>query len=145
MIYDFRFMIYESPLDRGDLLDADGDKGDFAEIGCVQDEDTARLQHLKIGHAELVIAVSTLLFVPDNDTSAGMDAFDGLTFQHRTIARRMETMVVKDIEDDMRRLAAGKGIPIRAIAEQIEPVSDGRRLDGRKGNLAVARTYKVES
>ena len=115
MIYDFRFMIYESPPDGGDLLDADGDKGDFAEIGCVQDEDTARLQHLKIGHAELVIAIPTLLFVPDNDTSSGMNALYRFALQHRTIARRMETMVVKDIEDDMRRLAAGKGIPIRAI------------------------------
>ena len=143
MIYDFRFMIYESPPDGGDLLDADGDKGDFAESGCVQDEDTARLQHLKIGHAELVIAIPTLLFVPDNDTSAGMDAFDGLTFQDRSIARRMETMVVKDIEDDMRRLAAGKGISIRAIAEQIQPVSDRRGLDGRKGDFAVARGEEI--
>lgn len=143
MIYDFRFMIYESPLDRGDLLDADGNKGDFAESRSVKDKDTARLQHLKIGHAELVIAIPTLLFVPDNDTSAGMDAFNGLTFQDRSVARRMETMVVKDIEDDMRRLTAGKGIPIRAIAEQIQPVSDRRGLDGRERDLAIARGEEI--
>ena len=135
MIYDFftlkgydffRFMIYESPPDRGDLLHTDGDKGDLAESRSVQDEDTACLEHLKIGHAELVIAIPTLLFVPDNDTSAGMDAFDCLTFQYRTIARHMETMVVKDVENDMRRLTAGKDIPIRAIAEQIPRRRKGR-------------------
>lgn len=122
MIYDFRFMIYESPLDGRYLLDTDGDDGDFSVRGRINNKDSARLEHLKIGHAELVIAVSTLLFVPDNDTSAGMNAFDSLTFQDRTIARGMETMVVKDIEDDMRRLAAGEGSAIRAIAEQIQPV-----------------------
>ena len=135
-------MIYESPPDGRDLLDTDGDKGDLAESRSVQDEDSACLEHLKIGHAELVVAIPILLFVPDNDTSAGMDAFYGLTFQDRAIARGMETMVVKDIEDYMRRLAAGKGIPIRAIAEQIQPISDTRRLDGRKNNLAVARGDK---
>jgi hypothetical protein len=138
MIYDFRFMIYESPPDGRDLLDADGDEGYFAESGCVQDEDTARLQHLKIGHAELVVAVSVFVVVPDNGTSAGMDAFYGLAFQHRTIARRMKTMVVKDIEDEMRRLAASEALSIRAITEQIQPVSDRGCFNRRKGNLAVA-------
>ena len=127
------------PLDRGDLLDADGDKGDFAESGRVQDEDTARLQHLKIGHTELVIAIPTLLFAPDNDTSAGMDAFYGLTFQDRAITRRMETMVVKDIEDYMRRLAASEALPIRAIAEQIQPVGYRRGFNRRERDLSVAR------
>ena len=74
-----------------------------------------------------------------------MNALYRFALQHRTIARRMEPMIIKDIEDNMRRLAALETRSIRAIAEQIEPVSDGRRLDGRKGNLAVARTYKVES
>ena len=127
-----------SPLDGGYLLDADGDEGYFSESGCVQDEDTAGLQHLEIRYAELVIAIPTLLFVPDDDTASGMNAFDGLTFQDRAIARRMETVVVKDIEDYMRRLAAGKGISIRAIAEQVKPVSDTRRLDRRKSDLPVA-------
>ena len=136
-------MIYESPLDGRYLLHADGDKGDLAESGSVQDEDTARLQHLKIRYAELVIAIPTLLFVPDNDTSAGMDAFDGLAFQYRSVARRMKTMVVKDIEDDMRRLAAGKGISIRAIAEQIQPVSDRRGFNRRERYLAVARCEEI--
>ena len=68
-----------------------------------------------------------------------MNAFYGLTFQHRTIARRMEAMVVKDVEDYMRRLTAGKRIPIRAIAELVKPISDTRRLDGRERDLSVAR------
>ena len=127
------------------MLDTDSDKGDFTEVGRIHDEDAARLQHLEIRHAELVIAIPTLLFVPDNDTSSGMNALYRFALQHRTIARRMEPMIIKDIEDNMRRLAALETRSIRAIAEQIEPVSDGRRLDGRKGNLAVARTYKVES
>jgi hypothetical protein len=67
-------------------LDTYCHKGYFSESGCVQDEDTAGLKHLEIRYAELVIAISTLLFVPDDDTSSGMNAFDGLTFQDRAIA-----------------------------------------------------------
>ena len=143
MIYGFRFMIYESPLDGGYLLDADGDEGYFPESGCVQDEDTAGLKHLEIRYAELVIAISTLLFVPDNHSAAGMDTLDGLTFQHRTSTRRMETMIVKHIKDDMRRLAAGKGIPIGAIAEQIQPIIYRGRLNWRKSDLPVAGGEKL--
>ena len=143
MIYGFRFMIYESPLDGGYLLDADGDEGYFPESGCVQDEDTAGLKHLEIRYAELVIAISTLLFVPDNDTSAGMDAFYRFALQHRTVAGRMETMIVKDIEDNMSRLAAGKGIPIGAIAEQIQPIIYRGRLNWRKSDLPVAGGEKL--
>ena len=116
-------------MDGGDLLDAYGDKGDFAEVGRIHDEDAARLQHLEIRDAELAITVPTLRFIPYNDTSAGMDALYRLAFQDRTIARRMEPVIIKDIEDDMRRLAAGKGFPIRAIAEQVEPVFYSRGLD----------------
>lgn len=46
-----------------------------------------------------------------------MDAFYGLTFQDRSIARRMEPMIIKDIEDNMRRLAALETRSIRAIAQ----------------------------
>ena len=127
-----------SPLDGGYLLDADGDEGYFSENGCVQDEDTAGLQHLEIRHAEMVIAIPTLLFVPDYHTSSGMNAFDGLTFQDRTIAWRMETVVVKDIEDDMGCLAPRKGFTVGAIAKQVKPIGDTRGLNRRKSDLPVA-------
>ncbi len=127
-----------SPLDGTNLLDADGNDGDFSVRGRIYNKDSARLEHLKIGHAELVVAVSVFVVVPDNGTSAGMDAFYGLAFQNRTIARRMKTMVVKDIEDDRRRLAASEALSIRAITEQIQPVSDRGCFNRRKGNLAVA-------
>lgn len=133
------------PHDRTHLLDAYGDKSDFAEVGRIHDEDAARLQHLEIRHAELVITVPTLRFIPYNDASSGMDALDGFAFQDRSIARRMETMVVKDVEDDMRRHAALETSSIRAIAQEIEPVGDRRRLDRGKSDFAIARTYKVES
>ena len=111
-------------MDGGDLLDTDGNDGEFAESRRIENEHAAGLQHLEIRYAKLVIAVPTLLVVPDNDTASGMDTLDRAAIQHRTVTRHMKTMVIKDIEDDMRRLASGKGLAIRAIAQQIEPVSD---------------------
>ena len=125
------------------MLDADGDEGYFSESGCVQDEDTAGLQHLEIRYAELVIAIPTLLFVPDDDTASGMNAFDGLTFQHHTIARRMEPMIIEYIENDMGCLAPRKGFTVWAITEQVKPVSDTRRLNRRKSDLPVAGGEKL--
>jgi hypothetical protein len=49
----------------------------------------------------------------------------------------METVVIKDIEDDMGGLAAGETLPIGAVTEQVEPVSNSSRLDRRESNLAI--------
>ena len=132
-------------MDGGDLLDANGNDGDFAIRVRVYNKDSTRLKHLEIRDTELVITIPTLLLIPDDNASSGMNALDGFAFQDRAITRRMETMVVKDIEDNMRRLAALETSSIRAIAEQIEPVSDRRRFDRGESDLTIARTYKVES
>jgi hypothetical protein len=69
------------PHDRTHLLDADGDEGEFSISGRIHDEDAARLQHLEIRDAQLVITVAVLLFIPYNDASAGMDALNRFAFQ----------------------------------------------------------------
>ena len=129
-----------SPYDGTDLLDADGDDGDLSVRACIYNKDSAGFKHLEIRYAALHIAIPALLFIPDDLASSGMDALDRAAFQHNTIARHMEAMIIKHIEDDMRRLAASKRIPIRAVAEQFQPISDTRGLDRRESNLAVTRT-----
>ena len=127
------------PPDGRYLLDTNGHDSYLAVRARIYNKDSTRLQHLEICHAALLIPIPGLRFVPYNDTTSGMDTRNSLTLQHRPIAGRMETMIVKDIEDDMHRLATGKRIPIGAVAEQIQPVSDTRGLDRRESDLAVAR------
>ena len=111
-------------MDGRNLLDTDGDEGEFSISGSVQNKYTARFKHLEIRDAQLVIAVAVLLFVPDDDASSGMDAFYRFALQDRAIARRMETVVIKDIKDNMRRLTAGKTVFIGAIAQEVKPIGN---------------------
>ena len=99
------------------MLDAYGDKSDFAEVGRIHDEDAARLQHLEIRHAELVITIPTLRLIPDNHTSSGMDSLNYFLLKNDTIARRMEAMVIKNIENEVRCLTTYKPLSIRTIAQ----------------------------
>ena len=112
----------ESPLDGRYLLDTDGDDGDFAESGRVDYKYSTGFPHLEIRYAALLITIPTLLLIPDYLPSSGMDTLDRFAFEHRTVTRHMKTMVVKDIEDDMGSLASCKGLAIRAVTEQVEPI-----------------------
>ena len=144
MVYSVWCMV-NSPLDGGDLLDADGNYGEFAKVGCIEDEDTAGLEHLKIGNTELVIAIPTLLLIPYNDSTSGMNTLNHFAFEHRTIARHMETMIIKDIEHNMRCLPAGKHVAILAIAQQVKPIGDrGGLYQSIFGNHSITGTDKGE-
>ena len=136
-------MIDNCPLDGTDLLDTDRDDGNFAEIGRVYYHYTAGLQHLEIRYTALLIAIPTLLFIPYDVASSGMDALDRLALQHRTVTRHMEAMIIKHIEDDMHRISSGEYIAISTIAEQVQPIGDRCRFDRRKGYFAVTRSDKL--
>ena len=105
-------MIYKGPLDGTDLLDTDRDDSEFAKGGGVYYEDTTSLEHLEIRDTESIIPIAVLRLIPYNHPATGMDTFNGFAFEHRTIAGHMETMIIKDIKDNMRCFAIGENIAI---------------------------------
>ena len=126
-----------SPYDGTDLLDADGDESNKAEVRRIKNEHTACLQRLESGGTKRIIAIATLRLVPNDDATSGMNAGDDFLLNDRAIAWRMETMVVKDIEDDMSRLSISKHISIRSFSQQIKPIIQGTCLDRSRRNNSV--------
>ena len=116
LVYSVWCMVYGGPLHRTNLLDADGDEGNVTEIGSIHNEDSARLKGLEIRHAALFIAITAFCLIPDDNTSAGMNARDDFLLEHRAVAGRVKAVIIEDIENNVGRLTIREHVSIGTIS-----------------------------